>query len=82
MAPAGAGFTRSRIFCFYSKEGLYMNDNMLHRYRFLSGFCFDLVELDLYCYPWLPCHPKRVRVALVSIRKKNAASGGGFSGRF
>ena len=50
-----------------------MSDNTLHRYRFLSGFCFDLVELDLYCYPWLPCHPKRVRVALVSIRKKNAA---------
>ena len=48
-----------------------MSDNTLHRYRFLSGFCFDLVDLDLYCYPWLPCHPKRVRVALVSIRKKS-----------
>lgn len=57
-----------------------MSDNTLHRYRFLSGFCFDLVELDLYCYPWLPCHPKRVRVALVSIRKKKAAiTGGGFN---
>ena len=57
-----------------------MSDNTLHRYRFLSGFCFDLVELDLYCYPWLPCHPKRVRVALVSIRKKTAAiTGGGIS---
>lgn len=54
-----------------------MSDNTLHRYRFLSGFCFDLVELDLYCYPWLPCHPKRVRVALVSIRKKKAAITGG-----
>ena len=56
-----------------------MSDNTLHRYRFLSGFCFDLVELDLYCYPWLPCHPKRVRVALVSMRKKKKAAitGGG-----
>lgn len=54
-----------------------MSDNTLHRYRFFSGFCFDLVDLDLYCYPWLPCHPKRVRVALVSIRKKKAAITGG-----
>ena len=54
-----------------------MSDNTLHRYRFLSGFCFDLVEFDLYCYSWLPCHPKRVRVALVSIRKKKAAITGG-----
>lgn len=57
-----------------------MSDNTLNRYRFLSGFCFDLVDLDLYCYPWLPCHPKRVLVALVSIRKKKAAiTGGGFT---
>ena len=75
--PCGAGKLRPRYFCIYSKEGLYMSDNTLHRYRFLSGFCFDLVELDLYCYPWLPCHPKRVRVALVSIRKKKAAITGG-----
>lgn len=54
-----------------------MSDNTLNRYRFLSGFCFDLVEFDLYCYPWLTCHPKRVRVALVSIRKKKVAITGG-----
>ena len=54
-----------------------MSDSPLSRYRFLFGFCFDSVEFDLYCYPWLPCHPKRVRVALVSIRKKNAAITGG-----
>lgn len=50
-----------------------MSDNALHLYRFLSGFCFDLIAFDLYCYPWLPCHSKRVRVPLLSIRKKKAA---------
>ena len=48
-----------------------------HRYKFLSEFCFDAVWLNLYSYPWLPCHPKQIRVALISLRKKKAASNGG-----
>lgn len=58
-----------------------MSDNASHRYRFLpglpSGVCWGIIEYDLYCYPWLPCDPKRVRVALMSIRKKKAAITGG-----
>jgi hypothetical protein len=49
-----------------------MSDSTLHRYKFLSGFCFDLVELELYCYPWLPCRKNRVRVALLSIKIKKS----------
>ncbi len=48
-----------------------------HRYRFLSGFDWMAVEYELYCYPWLPCHTKRIRVALISLRKKKAAITGG-----
>lgn len=56
-----------------------MSDSTLHRYKFLPGFCFDLVELGLYCYPWLPCRKNWVCVALVSIcEKKSAIIGGGF----
>lgn len=57
---------------FLLEVSVYMSDSTLHRYRFLPGFCFDLVELELYCYPWLPCRKNRVRVALLSIKIKKS----------